>query len=178
MSVRGQGYRLICDAKPLAELAPRSAARVGLIGAALLTIAIAAFWFFNAPQDESKYLPSAASVAVLPFADLSAGQDYGYFADGMQDELLTRLAGVEGLQVSSRTSVESYRSTRLGIPEIAEQLRVSTVIEGSVRVDGDRIRITVQLIEARSDQHLWADSFDRLLSVQNYFLFRKKWLAR
>ena len=174
VSVRGRGYRLICDAKPIGEVATRNTARVGLFGVALVTMAMAALWFLNESRDESRYSPSVDSIAVLPFADLSASQSYGYFADGMHDELLTRLADIKGLQVSSRTSVEPYRSTSLSIPEIAEQLRVSAIIEGSVRVDDDRIRITVQLIEAQTDKHLWADNFDRLLSVQNIFSIQEE----
>lgn len=173
VSVRGRGYRLICDAKPVTELTPPGNVRAGLIAATIVVIA-AAFWFLNQPDIEPPQASPTASIAVLPFADLSASQSYGYFADGMQEELLTRLADVDGLQVSSRTSVESFRSTRLSIPEIAEQLRVSNVIEGSVRVDDDRIRIAVQLIEAQTDQHLWADSFDRLLSVQNIFSIQEE----
>ncbi len=174
VSVRGRGYRLICDAKPVTELARRSNARAGLIAVSIAVLAAAVFWLVNKPDTEPPQASSVASIAVLPFTDLSAGRNYGYFADGMQEELLTRLADVDGLQVSSRTSVEPFRSTRLSIPEIAEQLRVSNVIEGSVRVDDDRIRITVQLIEARTDQHLWADSFDRLLSVQNIFSIQEE----
>ncbi len=173
-SVRGRGYRLICDVGPVGEAAAQSKARVGLVAFALLTMAAAAIWFFSEPRDESQGAPPVASIAVLPFADLSANQSYGYFADGMQDELLTRLTDIEGLHVSSRTSVEPYRSTNLSIPEIAEQLDVSTIIEGSVRVDDDRMRITVQLIEAQTDKHLWADSFDRLLSVQNIFAIQEE----
>ena len=174
VSVRGRGYRLICDAKPVTELARRSNARAGLIAVSIAVLAAAVFWLVNKPDTQPPQASSVASIAVLPFTDLSAGRNYGYFADGMQEELLTRLADVDGLQVSSRTSVEPFRSTRLSIPEIAEQLRVSNVIEGSVRVDDDRIRITVQLIEARTDQHLWADSFDRLLSVQNIFSIQEE----
>lgn len=173
-SVRGRGYRLICDVRPIGEVAAQRTARIGLVGAALLTMAAASIWFFSEPRDESQVASPVASIAVLPFADLSANQSYGYFADGMQDELLTRLTDIEGLHVSSRTSVEPYRSTHLSIPEIAEQLRVGAIIEGSVRVDDDRMRITVQLIEAHTDKHLWADSFDRLLSVQNIFSIQEE----
>ena len=92
----------------------------------------------------------------------------------MQEELLTRLTDMVDLKVSSRTSVEPYRSTSLGVPEIAEQIGVSAIIEGSVRVDEDRIRITVQLIDAESDQHLWAENFDRALSVQSVFSIQEE----
>lgn len=173
-SVRGRGYRLICDVKPATKMASRNRTNVVLIGVAAALLAATALWFFSKPSVEPRHAPSVASVAVLPFADLSASQNYGYFADGMQEELLTRLADVDGLQVSSRTSVEPFRSTSLSVREIAEQLRVSNIIEGSVRVDNDQIRITVQLIEAQTDQHLWADTFDRLLSVQNIFSIQEE----
>ncbi|MGB5688438.1 MAG: winged helix-turn-helix domain-containing protein [Woeseiaceae bacterium] len=173
-SVRGRGYRLICDAKPATGMATRKRTGIVLAGVAAAVAVAAALWFFSKPPVEPLPAPAVASIAVLPFTDLSASQGYGYFADGMQDELLTRLADVEGLQVSSRTSVEPFRSTRLSIPEIARQLRVSNLIEGSVRVDDGQIRITVQLIEAQTDQHLWADSFDRELSVQNIFSIQEE----
>ncbi len=171
-SVRGRGYRLICDVKPLGEAASQHKTRSRLIGAALL--AFAALLFLNELHDESPPAPPENSIAVLPFADMSADSDYGYFADGMQEELLTRLTDIGGLDVSSRTSVEAYRSTSLGIPEIAELLGVSAIIEGSVRIDEDRVRITVQLIDAQSDQHLWADNFDSTLSVQNIFSIQEE----
>ncbi len=175
-SVRGRGYRMICDVKPLGEAASRAKTKTSLIAAAL--VAIAALLFFNNLQDESSPAPSENSIAVLPFADLSANQSYGYFADGMQEELLTRLTDIGGLDISSRTSVAPYRSTDLGVPEIAEQLGVSAIIEGSVRIDGDRVRITVQLIDAQSDQHLWADIFDSTLSVQNIFSIQEEVATR
>ena len=173
-SVRGRGYRLMCDVKPIGQLERQDKTKFGLIGVALISITVAALWFFNAQQRELPPLPPANSIAVLPFADLSAGQNYGYFADGMQEELLTRLTDINGLNVSSRTSVEAYRSTNLGLPDIAEQLGVSAIIEGSVRIDADRVRITVQLIDAETDQHLWADNFDRMLSVENIFSIQEE----
>ena len=176
-SVRGRGYRLICDAKPASGIAARNRTSVVLVGvaaAAIIATVAAALWLLTRPPIEPPGAPSVVSVAVLPFSDLSAGQGYGYFADGMQEELLTRLAHVEGLRLSSRTSVEPFRSTSLSIPEIAAKLRVSNVIEGSVRVDDDQIRITVQLIDAQTDQHLWADSFDRVLSMQNIFSIQEE----
>ena len=114
------------------------------------------------------------SVAVLPFNDFSPDQSHRYFADGMQEELLGRLAKLKGLEVSSRTSVEHYRSTNLSLPAIAERIGVDSVIEGSVRIAGDRVRITVQLIDAETDRHLWAENFDRELSVQNIFLIQEE----
>ncbi len=101
------------------------------------------------------------SIAVLPFADLSQNQDQQYFTDGLSEELLNLLVRVDDLHVASRTSSFAYRGSTLGIPEISKALRVGHVLEGSVRKDGDRIRITAQLIEADTDRHVWSENFDR-----------------
>jgi TolB-like protein/DNA-binding winged helix-turn-helix (wHTH) protein len=173
-SVRGRGYRLICDVKPISGREPRKTTSYGLIGLVTISLAVAALWAVNAIRDVPPSPRSASSIAVLPFADLSEDQSYRYFADGMQDELLTSLAAIDGLKVLSRTSVEAYRSTTLSLPRIGEELGVDAIIEGSVRVDDDRIRITVQLIEAQTDEHLWADNFDRTLSVQSIFSIQQE----
>jgi adenylate cyclase len=102
-----------------------------------------------------------ASIAVLPFADLSAARDQQYFTDGLSEELLNLLVRVDGLRVASRTSSFAYRDSTLGIPEISKDLNVGHILEGSVRKDGGRIRITAQLIEAGTDSHLWSENFDR-----------------
>jgi adenylate cyclase len=104
------------------------------------------------------------SIAVLPFADLSQDQDQQYFTDGLSEELLNLLVRVDNLQVASRTSSFAYRGSTLGIPDIAQALKVGHILEGSVRKDGDRIRITAQLIEANTDRHLWSENFDRELT--------------
>ena len=101
------------------------------------------------------------SIAVLPFADLSQNQDQQYFTDGLSEELLNLLVGVDDLHVASRTSSFAYRGSTLSVPEISKALRVGHILEGSVRKDGDRIRITAQLIEADTDRHLWSENFDR-----------------
>lgn len=103
------------------------------------------------------------SIAVLPFADLSQGQDQRYFTDGLSEELLNLLVRVDDLHVASRTSSFAYRNSTLGVPEIARALNVGHILEGSVRKDGDQIRITAQLIEAGTDRHLWSKNFDREL---------------
>jgi TolB-like protein/Flp pilus assembly protein TadD len=103
-------------------------------------------------------------IAVLPFANLSPEAEQEYFADGITEEILTRLAGLDGLRVISRTSVMRYKHSELSLPAIADELGVTHILEGSVRKSGDRIRITGQLIHAESDEHLWAESFDRDLS--------------
>lgn len=106
----------------------------------------------------------SASIAVLPFADFSSGQDQEYFADGLTDALITSLSKIRALSVISRTSVMRYKQTRKALPEIAQELGVSAVLEGSVAREGGRVRITAQLIEAASDRHLWAEQFERELS--------------
>ena len=103
------------------------------------------------------------SIAVLPFADLSADKDQQYFTDGLSEELLNLLVRVDGLRVASRTSSFAYRDSTLGVPDISRALNVGHVLEGSVRKDGSRIRITAQLIEAGTDSHLWSENFDREL---------------
>lgn len=112
----------------------------------------------------------AASIAVLPFADLSQAGDQGYFSDGMSEEILNVLTKVKGLEVASRTSSFAFKGQdQLGIPAIAQQLGVRHVLEGSVRRAGGTIRITAQLIDAESDRHLWSDTFDRPLTAENVF---------
>jgi len=104
------------------------------------------------------------AIAVLPLENLSGAQDQQYFADGMTEALITNLAQLNPLQVISRTSVMKYKGTQKSIPEIARELNVDAIVEGSVTRDGDRVRITAQLIEAETDRHLWAQSYDRDVS--------------
>lgn len=103
------------------------------------------------------------SIAVLPFTDLSIERDQAYFSDGIAEELLNVLAKISELRVISRTSSFSFRGDSLHIPTIAKQLNVAHILEGSVRKFGDRIRITAQLIDARTDTHLWSETYDRTL---------------
>ncbi len=111
----------------------------------------------------------AASIAVLPFADLSPTGDQAYFSDGIAEEILNALARVEGLAVASRTSAFQFKGREIGIPEIARALGVRHVLEGSVRKAGDSLRITAQLIDASNDRHLWSETFDRSLTAENVF---------
>ncbi len=127
-----------------------------------------------APPAEAKALASPApepaaptaepnSIAVLPFTDLSAEGDQAYFSDGIAEELLNLLVRVDGLKVASRTSSFAYKDQNRSIPEIAAELKVANILEGSVRKAGNRVRITAQLIDTRNDRHLWSDTFDREL---------------
>ena len=110
-----------------------------------------------------------ASIAVLPFADLSPTGDQAYFSDGIAEEILNALTRVEGLDVASRTSAFQFKGRDVGIPEIARTLGVRHVLEGSVRKAGDSLRITAQLIDASNDRHLWSQNFDRALTAENVF---------
>jgi TolB-like protein/tetratricopeptide (TPR) repeat protein/class 3 adenylate cyclase len=111
------------------------------------------------------------SIAVLPFDNRSRDPDNAYFADGIQDEILTRLSKIADLKVISRTSTQRYKSAPENLREIARQLGVAHILEGSVQKSGDIVRVNVQLIKAANDSHLWADTFDRkltdLLSVES-----------
>ena len=109
------------------------------------------------------------SVAVLPFSNRSAEQSDAFFADGMHDELLSRLSKISALEVISRTSVMGYRDTQKRIPDIAQELGVAVILEGAVQRAGDRVRISVQLIDGKNDKHLWAENYDRALTTENIF---------
>ncbi len=123
----------------------------------------------GAVSKDAKDAPPAASIAVLPFADLSPGKDQEYFSDGMAEEILNVLAKLDGLTVASRTSSFQFKGREIGIPEIAKELNVRHVLEGSVRKAGGTIRITAQLIDSASDAHLWSETFDRPLTTENVF---------
>jgi TolB-like protein len=110
-----------------------------------------------------------ASIAVLPFADMSPEGDQGYFSDGVSEEILNVLAKIEGLRVASRTSAFAYKNSQQRIPEIARELQVRHILEGSVRRAGDTIRVTAQLIDAETDEHLLSETFDRTLTAENVF---------
>jgi adenylate cyclase len=103
------------------------------------------------------------SIAVLPFVSLSPDPDHAFFAAGIHEEILHRLAKIKGLSVIARTTMLRYANTQLSIPEIGSEVKVQTVMEGSVRYAGNRVRITVQLIEARSGIHLWSEAYDENL---------------
>jgi TolB-like protein len=113
-----------------------------------------------APAANETVVEIDRSIAVLPFADFSPDGDQGWFADGLTDEILNALARTDDLRVASRTSAFSYRDTLLEIPQIAAELGVAHILEGSVRRNSDRVRITAQLIRAVDDTHLWSETFD------------------
>ena len=167
-AVRGRGYRLVADVgdAPAVQSGNRPNKLLPGVGIAAAVAVLLALFLVTRPGTD---LRAPDVLAVLPFADLSVGQDQQYFADGMHEELLSQLAMVEDLAVISRTSVERFRGSGERLPDIAAQLGANAVLEGSVRVDDDQVRVTVQLIDASSDEHIWAGNFDRQLSMQNIF---------
>lgn len=112
---------------------------------------------------------SDGSIAVLPFADLSPEGDQGYFSDGVSEEILNVLVRIKDLRVASRTSAFAYKKSQQRMPEIARELGVRYILEGSVRRAGDSIRVTAQLIDAKTDEHLLSETFDRTLTAENVF---------
>lgn len=140
-----------------------------LAGVTILLAAATWSWFRWSRRADS---PPAQirSIAVLPLANLSGDASQDYFADGMTDELITDLAQIRSLRVISRTSVMRYKGSNKSLPQIARELGVDGIVEGAVDREGDRVRITAQLIRAADDRHLWAQSFDRdlrnLLALQ------------
>jgi len=153
---------------------------LGLLGG--IAIATAGWWALGprpAAEDDSVRESAAdvaqpadvylASLAVLPFANRSDNPENEYFTDGVHDDILTELSRLEGLKLISRTSVMRYRDTETSIREIGQELGVATVLEGSVQRSGERVRITVQLIDADTDNHLWAETYDQELTAANVF---------
>jgi TolB-like protein len=132
----------------------------GALAALFLSFHFGRQWQPNRATTSSA-APAKRAVAVLPFENLSEDKANAYFADGMQDEIITRLARIGGLKVISRTSTLPYRTKPEKISQIAEQLGVGHVVEGSVQRISDRVRINVQLIDAATDDHLWAELYDR-----------------
>src|SRR5207248_657626 len=122
------------------------------------------------PRDDARAARSEAatisnkSIAVLPFDNLSRDPDNAFFAEGVQDEILTRLAKVADLKVIARTSTQKFKSAPENLPDIAKQLDVMNILEGSVQKANDQVRVNVQLINALTNAHLWADTYDRKLT--------------
>jgi TolB-like protein len=102
---------------------------------------------------------------VLPFENRSKVEDDAFFVDGIHDDILTQLSKISALKVISRTSVERFRDTKLPLQDVAKQLGVKSILEGGVQRAGDRVRINVQLIDAGTDAHLWAETYDRELTA-------------
>src|SRR5438067_2029565 len=148
-------------ATPSAPAAPRRRRNIVALVAVGLIVSAAA-GFFLLPRVSARKIDK--SIAVLPFENYSDDKENAYFADGIQDDILTNLSKIGDLKVISRTSVMSYRGKASNVREIGKALGVATVLEGSVRRIGNRVRVNVQLINASNDEHLWAEDYDRDLT--------------
>src|SRR3989475_11208523 len=140
---------------------------VAAVGSVIAMLGLGAYWFWP-PWTTGLHLEPEAgpaitekSIAVLPFENLSDDKQNAYFADGVQDEILTNLSKIGDLKVISRTSVMQYRGKTTNVREIGKALGVSNTLEGSVRRSGNKVRVNVQLIDATTDEHVWANDYDR-----------------
>ncbi|HJV22880.1 MAG TPA: winged helix-turn-helix domain-containing protein [Holophagaceae bacterium] len=164
----GFGYRLL-EAVPWAEVPgapgiPRPARRprVAVLAGLLLILAGGAAWGWRATRiAASTDLAAAPSIAVLPFEDLSPGHDQRFFAEGLSDQLIGTLGALQGLKVAGRSASYPFRDRRADAVAIGRELRVSTVLDGSVQRQGDRLRVSVELVDARTGFKLWSEHFDR-----------------
>src|SRR5215510_13673691 len=169
-----RGYRFIAEvaivdtAKPVPELddnlpvsqrpqSPRTWKIAGVALALVLVLAVLTTWILFSRRNSA---PEIRSLAVLPLESLSGDASQDYFADGMTDELITDLGKISALRVISRTSVMTYKRVHKPLSEIAHELNVDAVVEGTVLRSGERVRITAQLIQVPDERHLWAQSFE------------------
>jgi len=125
-------------------------------------------------SNEAEPAISRQSIAVLPFENRSNREEDQFFTDGIHDDLLTTIARIGSMKVISRTSVMEYKNTTKKIPEIAKELGVANILEGGIQRSGNQVRINVQLIDARTDEHLWAEIFDRELTAENLFAIQSE----
>ncbi len=190
--VRGEGYRLVPEVKiQSAQTSSRSSRRalssrliVSLVVLALALGYIAFDKFVLDPVEDEQLAQSARqegrtaartesrddnSIAVLPFYNRSNREEDQFFTDGMHDDLLATIAKIGSMKVISRTSVMEYRDTTKKIPQIAQELGVANILEGGIQRSGNQVRINVQLIDAVTDEHLWAEIYDRELTAANLF---------
>jgi TolB-like protein/cytochrome c-type biogenesis protein CcmH/NrfG len=162
-----EGLKRDAEVKPEESIAPQTGRRLDFAIIAVLVVALGYFAldkFVLAPRHAAAPATvSDKSIAVLPFDNLSDEKSNGYFAEGIQDEILTRLSKIGALRVISRTSTAQYASKPGNLSDIARQLGVANIVEGSVQKAGDSVRVNVQLIRAASDVHLWAEIYDRKL---------------
>jgi len=124
-------------------------------------VAIRHLYFRPVPPPAELELPDKPSIAVLPFVNMSGDPEKEYFSDGITEELINTLARIEGLRVISRTSAFFFKEKNLDIKTIGERLKVDSVLEGSVRIKGNKLRIAAQLVKVADDSHLWAETYDR-----------------
>lgn len=163
-------------------LRKRPAAGIGAIGT-LMVVLLMGWWLLgrSPSEDAGEAVPSGGgpefteqSVAVLPFTNLSAGEEVTSVTRGLHDDLLTRLSNIDDLQVRSRPSVEQYRGTELSLPAVAESLDVRWIVEGRVQEAGDQVQVNAQLIDPKTDAYVWADRYQRELTAENLFAIQEE----
>jgi TolB-like protein/Tfp pilus assembly protein PilF len=165
-----EGIKLESEIEPNQSVTRRTGRKIVAVTIALAVVAAGLFVYqlLRSQSDTSSSSATATiahkSIAVLPFDNLSRDPDNAYFCEGVQDEILTRLAKVADLKVISRTSTQHFKSAPDNLPQIAKQLGVAHILEGSVQKSNDQVRVNVQLINAMTDAHLWADTYDRKLT--------------
>jgi TolB-like protein/Tfp pilus assembly protein PilF len=177
--VTPEGVKLERNVDRSESITPRTGRKLDYSIIGLLVIALAVSVTLNVTgMRDTDVAPEAtvdrSSIAVLPFTSRSTDPENLLFADGIHDDLLTRLANIGSLKVISRTSVMEYRDTTKNLREIGEELGVGTVLEGAVQRSGDSVRINAQLIDAATDEHIWAKSYDRQLSTVNLFALQSE----
>jgi len=173
--VTPEGVKLDRDVdRSVSDTRPGHAFNYTIIGLLIVALAVSITFNVTGVRGGIESPPEARaalrrSIAVLPFTSLSNDPDNTQFVDGIHDDLLTRLANIGGLKVISRTSVLEYRNTSKNLRQIGQELGVDTLLEGTVQRVADNVRINVQLIDAQTDDHLWAKTYDRQLTMQNIF---------
>ena len=174
-----EGVKLEKNVDRSASIAPKTGRTLdfGIIGLLIVALAISVTLNVTGVRTSDQLAISTTgrpSIAVLPFESRSTDPENVLFADGIHDDLLTRLANIGALRVISRTSMMEYRNTTKNMRQIAAELGVGTILEGAVQRVGDNVRINAQLIDAETDEHIWAQTFDRQLSMQNIFAIQSE----
>jgi len=175
-----EGLKLEKDVDRSQSITRQTGRKLDFIIIGVMAVAIAYFlidkfvWVGEEPATTVAVSEERPSVAVLPFANRSANEEDAFFVDGIHDDLLSHISKIGSIKTISRTSVLQYRDTTKTIPQIAEELGVATVLEGGVQRAGVQVRINVQLIDARTDEHLWSEIYDRQLSAANIFTIQSE----
>ena len=175
------GVKRSDEVQPDQSITAKTGSRLNVFIIAVLAIALAYFIIDEIFIETGAPVTVASvgkSIAVLPFDNRSARKDDEFFVDGVHDDILTQLAHISSLKVISRTSVLEYRDTTKNMKTIGEELGVGAILEGGVQRAGDHVRINMQLIDAATDEHLWAETFDRELTAANIFAIQTEIATR
>ena len=143
-----------------------------IILSVVLLLIIAAIFIYNSFKPNRGFTGTEKSIAVLPFRNISNDSLQEYFSDGITEDIITQLSKISDLKVISSTSVMQYKNVSGNIKQIAEELQVASILEGSVRREGNQVRITAQLIDANTDQHIWANNYDK--SIDEVFAIQSE----